>query len=60
MDRLVGLGDGLMARTKPSLAEALSPWSAPHDAADLLEASGSPSLRWPRNSTLGFLIRRAC
>lgn len=26
-----------MARTKPSLAEALSPWSAPHDAADLLE-----------------------
>ena len=37
MDRLVGLGDGLMARTKPSLAEALSPWSAPHDAADLLE-----------------------
>lgn len=37
MDRLVGLGDGLMARTKPSLAEALSPWSAPHDAAELLE-----------------------
>lgn len=37
MDRLVGLGGGLMARTKPSLAEALSPWSAPHDAADLLE-----------------------
>lgn len=37
MDRLVGLGDGLMARTKPSLAEALSPWSAPHDASDLLE-----------------------
>ena len=31
MDRLVGLGDGL------SLAEALSPWSAPHDAAELLE-----------------------
>lgn len=27
-----------MARTKPSLAEALSPWSAPHDAADLLES----------------------
>lgn len=26
-----------MARTKPSLAEALSPWNAPHDAADLLE-----------------------
>ena len=26
-----------MARTKPSLAEALSPWAAPHDAADLLE-----------------------
>lgn len=26
-----------MARTNPSLAEALSPWSAPHDAADLLE-----------------------
>lgn len=26
-----------MARTKPSLAEALSPWPAPHDAADLLE-----------------------
>ena len=37
VDRLVGLGGGLMARTKPSLAEALSPWSAPHDAADLLE-----------------------
>lgn len=37
MDRRVGLGGGLMARTKPSLAEALSPWSAPHDAADLLE-----------------------
>lgn len=37
MDRLVGLGGGLMARTKPSLVEALSPWSAPHDAADLLE-----------------------
>lgn len=37
MDRLVGLGGGLMARTNPSLAEALSPWSAPHDAADLLE-----------------------
>ena len=37
MDRLVGLDDGLMARTKPSLAEALSPWSALHDAADLLE-----------------------
>lgn len=35
MDRLVGLGGGLMARTNPSLAEALSPWSAPHDAADL-------------------------
>jgi len=26
-----------MARTNPSLAEALSPWSAPHDAAELLE-----------------------
>lgn len=26
-----------MARTKPSLAEALSPWIAPHDAAELLE-----------------------
>lgn len=37
MDRLVGLGGGLMARTKPSLAEALSPWSTPHDAAYLLE-----------------------
>ncbi len=37
MDRLVGLGGGLMARTNPSLAEALSPWSAPHDAAELLE-----------------------
>lgn len=37
MDRRVGLGGGLMARTKPSLAEALSPWAAPHDAADLLE-----------------------
>lgn len=37
MDRRVGLGGGLMARTKPSLAEALSPWSAPHDAANLLE-----------------------
>lgn len=37
MDRRVGLGGGLMARTNPSLAEALSPWSAPHDAADLLE-----------------------
>lgn len=37
MDRRVGLGGGLMARTKPSLAEALSPWTAPHDAADLLE-----------------------
>lgn len=37
MDRRVGLGGGLMARTKPRLAEALSPWSAPHDAADLLE-----------------------
>jgi len=37
VDRRVGLGGGLMARTKPSLAEALSPWSAPHDAADLLE-----------------------
>lgn len=28
-----------MARTNPSLAEALSPWSAPHDAAELLEGS---------------------
>ncbi|EEQ54429.1 hypothetical protein BLIG_00379 [Bifidobacterium longum subsp. infantis CCUG 52486] len=37
VDRLVGLGGGLMARTNPSLAEALSPWSAPHDAAELLE-----------------------
>ncbi len=37
MDRLAGLGGGLMARTNPSLAEALSPWSAPHDAAELLE-----------------------
>lgn len=37
MDGLGGLGGGLMARTKPSLAEALSPWSAPHDAAELLE-----------------------
>ena len=37
MDRRVGLGGGLMARTKPSLAEALSPCAAPHDAADLLE-----------------------
>lgn len=26
-----------MARTNPSLAEALSPWSAPHGAAELLE-----------------------
>lgn len=37
VDRLVGLGGELMARTNPSLAEALSPWSAPHDAAELLE-----------------------
>lgn len=37
VDRRVGLSGGLMARTKPSLAEALSPWAAPHDAADLLE-----------------------
>lgn len=27
----------MAVRTKPSLAEALSPWSAPHDAAELLE-----------------------
>ena len=38
MDGLVGLDGGMMAaRTKPRLAEALSMWTSPHDAALLLD-----------------------
>lgn len=38
MDRFIRLAGGLMAaRTKPSLAEALSVWANPHDSALLLD-----------------------
>ena len=50
----------LMARTNPSLAEALSPWSAPHDAAELLEGFRLSINALADEQHTGFPIRCAC